>query len=110
MTVSLMRDFGVDVQVSADKRTYTIPKVFSPPSLGFYYIYLFFNQKPYVNPPHFEVESDASSSTYPLVMAAITGGKVTALNVTSKSLQVHFTCLPLRALALMHLLGRRPIL
>jgi pentafunctional AROM polypeptide len=69
MTVSLMRDFGVDVQVSADKRTYTIPK------------------RPYKNPPHFDVESDASSSTYPLTMAAITGGKVTALNVTSKSLQ-----------------------
>lgn len=31
MTVSLMRDFGVDVQVSADKRTYTIPKVFPLP-------------------------------------------------------------------------------
>lgn len=27
MTVSLMRDFGVNVEVSADKRTYTIPKV-----------------------------------------------------------------------------------
>lgn len=63
------------------------------PSPRFVFISDFFGltlvlQQPYKNPAHFDVESDASSSTYALVMAAITGGKVTALNVTSKSLQV----------------------
>lgn len=69
MTISLMKAFGVTVEVSPDKRVYKVPK------------------SQYKNPSHFAVESDASSATYPLTMAAITGGKVTVLNVGSTSVQ-----------------------
>eukprot|EP01113_Clastostelium_recurvatum_P042390 TRINITY_DN6867_c0_g1_i6.p1 TRINITY_DN6867_c0_g1~~TRINITY_DN6867_c0_g1_i6.p1 ORF type:complete len:1625 (-),score=356.69 TRINITY_DN6867_c0_g1_i6:74-4948(-) len=69
MTISMMKGFGIEVEVSEDKHTYKIPTGV------------------YRNPPHYAVECDASSSTYPLAMAAITGGKVTALHVGSNSVQ-----------------------
>lgn len=41
----------------------------------------------YENPSHFEIEVDASSATYPLSMAAVTGGTISVLGLGSKSLQ-----------------------
>eukprot|EP00136_Aspergillus_niger_P003149 XP_001392796.2 shikimate dehydrogenase [Aspergillus niger CBS 513.88] len=41
----------------------------------------------YVNPAEYMVESDASSATYPLAIAAITGTTCTVPNIGSKSLQ-----------------------
>ncbi|KAG2004494.1 arom polypeptide [Coprinopsis cinerea AmutBmut pab1-1] len=41
----------------------------------------------YVNPPVYNIESDASSATYPLAVAAITGTKCTIENIGSSSLQ-----------------------
>lgn len=41
----------------------------------------------YQNPIEFVVEADASSASYPLAIAAVTGGAVSVLNVGSASLQ-----------------------
>ncbi len=41
----------------------------------------------YVNPAEYNVESDASSATYPLAIAAITGTTCTISNIGSSSLQ-----------------------
>eukprot|EP00051_Salpingoeca_urceolata_P000261 m.33341 g.33341 ORF g.33341 m.33341 type:complete len:1512 (-) comp10359_c0_seq2:178-4713(-) len=68
MTIALMRQFGVDVQQQADG-SYIIPNT------------------DYTNPPVFEVESDASSASYPLGIAAITGGSVEVESVGTESLQ-----------------------
>lgn len=70
MTISMMRAFGIDVVKSADEpHTYHIP------------------QGVYRNPAEYVVESDASSATYPLAMAAITGTRCTVPNIGSASLQ-----------------------
>lgn len=70
MTTAMMRSFGIDVQKSStEDHTYHIP------------------QAQYVNPPEYTVESDASSATYPLAIAAITGTTCTVPNIGSKSLQ-----------------------
>ena len=70
MTVAMMRTFGITVnRTSTDPYTYEIP------------------QGRYKNPPHYEVESDASSATYPLAIAAITGSTCTVPNIGSASLQ-----------------------
>lgn len=70
MTISMMADFGVHVTRSkSEENVYHIPK------------------QPYKNPPEYEVESDASSATYPLAIAAITGTKCTVPNIGSASLQ-----------------------
>ncbi len=70
MTTAMMRSFGVDVQRSeTEEHTYHIP------------------QGVYVNPAEYLVESDASSATYPLAAAAITGTTCTVPNIGSKSLQ-----------------------
>lgn len=70
MTTAMMRSFGVDVQKSTtEEHTYHIP------------------QANYVNPAEYIVESDASSATYPLAIAAVTGTKCTVPNIGSKSLQ-----------------------
>eukprot|EP01117_Protostelium_nocturnum_P012724 TRINITY_DN4699_c0_g1_i1.p1 TRINITY_DN4699_c0_g1~~TRINITY_DN4699_c0_g1_i1.p1 ORF type:complete len:1525 (-),score=579.22 TRINITY_DN4699_c0_g1_i1:81-4655(-) len=68
MTTALMAQFGVKVE-TPDENTYLVP-------LG-----------SYKNPPEFTIESDASSASYPLALAAITGGKVTVHNIGSKSIQ-----------------------
>jgi len=70
MTIAMMRSFGV--QVSGDikeKYTYYIPRAH------------------YKNPKEYMVESDASSATYPLAIAAITGTTCTVPNIGSGSLQ-----------------------
>ena len=71
MTVSMMASFGVQVKRSekVDDHTYYIPK------------------QSYVNPAKYEIESDASSASYPLAVAAITGTSCTVPNIGSKSLQ-----------------------
>ncbi|USW49088.1 Putative pentafunctional AroM protein [Septoria linicola] len=70
MTIAMMASFGVHVTRSkTEENVYHIPK------------------QSYVNPTEYEVESDASSATYPLAIAAITGTKCTVPNIGSGSLQ-----------------------
>ena len=70
MTIAMMASFGVHVQRSEKEAdTYHIP------------------QQSYLNPPQYSVESDASSATYPLALAAITGTTCVVPNIGSKSLQ-----------------------
>jgi pentafunctional AROM polypeptide len=70
MTTAMMRSFGIDVKKSTtEEHTYHIP------------------QGHYVNPTEYVVESDASSATYPLAIAALTGTTCTVPNIGSKSLQ-----------------------
>ncbi|KAF2133740.1 Pentafunctional AroM protein [Dothidotthia symphoricarpi CBS 119687] len=70
MTIAMMASFGVKVERSeSDPNTYHIPN------------------KPYTNPSEYVVESDASSATYPLAIAAITGTTCTVPNIGSGSLQ-----------------------
>ncbi|KAK3997072.1 putative Pentafunctional AROM polypeptide [Cladorrhinum sp. PSN332] len=70
MTIAMMASFGVQVERSTeDPNTYHIP------------------QGAYKNPAEYVVESDASSATYPLAVAAITGTTCTIPNIGSKSLQ-----------------------
>ena len=70
MTISMMKSFGIVVTKSEDEpHTYHIP------------------QGSYTNPAEYVVESDASSATYPLAVAAITGTTCTVPNIGSSSLQ-----------------------
>ncbi|KAF5657374.1 3-phosphoshikimate 1-carboxyvinyltransferase [Fusarium heterosporum] len=70
MTLAMMASFGIDVKVSSDEpNAYHIP------------------QGVYRSPQDYTIESDASSATYPLAVAAITGTKCTIPNIGSRSLQ-----------------------
>ncbi|KAJ9149292.1 Pentafunctional AROM polypeptide [Pleurostoma richardsiae] len=70
MTISMMKSFGIVVEASStEPNTYHIPT------------------GTYKNPVEYEIESDASSATYPLAVAAITGTTCTVPNIGSKSLQ-----------------------
>lgn len=70
MTITMMRSFGIDVEKSASEdHTYHIP-------LG-----------QYINPKEYVIESDASSATYPLAVAAITGSTCTIPNIGTASVQ-----------------------
>ncbi|KAK5108547.1 hypothetical protein LTR62_008204 [Meristemomyces frigidus] len=74
MTIAMMRSFGVEVKRGRGsdgelEDVYHVPR-----------------QK-YVSPNEYEVESDASSATYPLAIAAVTGRTVTVPNIGSASLQ-----------------------
>ena len=70
MTTAMMASFGVKVTKSQiEEHTYHIP------------------QASYRNPPEYEIESDASSATYPLAIAAITGTTCTVPKIGSESLQ-----------------------
>lgn len=70
MTIAMMEAFGVTVTKSAEEpNTYHIP------------------QGSYKNPAEYTIESDASSATYPLAVAAITGTTCTVPNIGSSSLQ-----------------------
>lgn len=70
MTISMMSSFGISVTKSTTEMdTYHIP-------LG-----------AYKNPSDYIIESDASSATYPLAVAAITGTTCTIPNIGSASLQ-----------------------
>ena len=70
MTTAMMASFGINVTKSTtEAHTYHVP------------------QGSYSNPSLYEIESDASSATYPLAIAAITGTKCTVPNIGSSSLQ-----------------------
>jgi pentafunctional AROM polypeptide len=70
MTIAMMATFGVQVEKSQrEPNTYHVPS------------------QPYTNPAAYVVESDASSATYPLAIAAITGTTCTVPNIGSASLQ-----------------------
>ncbi|KAH6713645.1 Shikimate dehydrogenase [Leptodontidium sp. MPI-SDFR-AT-0119] len=70
MTTAMMASFGIHVVRSeTEEHTYLIP------------------QGVYQNPLEYVVESDASSATYPLAVAAISGTTCTIPNIGSKSLQ-----------------------
>ncbi|KAG0372394.1 3-dehydroquinate dehydratase (3-dehydroquinase) [Mortierella sp. AD032] len=68
MTIAMMKSFGVIVE-ALPNNTYRIP------------------QGSYINPEAYLVEADASSATYPLAIAAITGTTCTVPNIGSGSLQ-----------------------
>lgn len=74
MTIAMMKEFGIDVarQTGADGKLLEVYKI--PKGI-------------YVNPEVYNVESDASSATYPLAIAAITGTTCTISNIGSSSLQ-----------------------
>ena len=70
MTISMMRAFGILVETSSSEpNTYRIPTGI------------------YSSPGEYVVESDASSATYPLAVAAISGTTCTIPNIGSASLQ-----------------------
>ncbi|KTW30439.1 pentafunctional AROM polypeptide [Pneumocystis jirovecii RU7] len=70
MTISMMSLFGINVIKShLEENTYYIPKGC------------------YTCPPEYIIEGDASSATYPLAIAAITGESCTISNIGSISLQ-----------------------
>ncbi|KAJ9627030.1 3-dehydroquinate dehydratase (3-dehydroquinase) [Taxawa tesnikishii (nom. ined.)] len=70
MTIAMMASFGVKVERSqSEPNTYHVPR------------------QNYTNPAQYEVESDASSATYPLALAAISGTTCTVSNIGSGSLQ-----------------------
>lgn len=75
MTIAMMRTFGVEVSRRKDKDTGELLDVYDIPS------------GVYVNPEGYSIESDASSATYPLAIAAITGTSCTIENIGSASLQ-----------------------
>ncbi|GAA5922264.1 hypothetical protein JCM1841_001387 [Sporobolomyces salmonicolor] len=73
MTIAMMAAFGIQVERIVENgvpsNVYRIPR------------------GTYVNPSTYNIESDASSATYPLAMAAITGTSCTIHNIGSASLQ-----------------------
>ena len=70
MTAAMMASFGIKIETSTEEEhTYHIPK------------------GRYRNPVEYHIESDASSATYPLAIAAITGTTCTVPNIGSSSLQ-----------------------
>ena len=70
MTTAMMASFGIAVRKSeTEAHTYHIPK------------------GEYISPPEYVVESDASSATYPLAIAALSGTTCTVPNIGSDSLQ-----------------------
>lgn len=75
MTVSMMRTFGVQVTRRKDESTGKFLDIYDIPNT------------PYTSPPVYSIESDASSATYPLAIAAITGTTCTLENIGSASLQ-----------------------
>lgn len=75
MTIAMMKTFGLHVIRERDPETQALLDVYTIP------------QGTYVNPSTYNIESDASSATYPLAIAAITGTEVTISNIGSASLQ-----------------------
>lgn len=75
MTVAMMRTFGVAVTREVD------PASGAPRDV--YHI----AKAQYASPAEYSIESDASSATYPLALAAITGTRCTIPNIGTASLQ-----------------------
>jgi 3-phosphoshikimate 1-carboxyvinyltransferase len=78
MTLSVMSDFGVDVDCNSEFTSFTIP------------------QAKY-RALEYEIEGDASNASYFWAAAAITGGRVTVVNVPVPSLQGDTGLIPLLA-------------
>jgi len=76
MTLAVMSDFGVEVEVSPDFSHFVIPQ-------GCY------------QPQKYEIEGDASNASYFWAAAAVTGGRVTVANVPVPSLQGDAMLVPL---------------
>lgn len=75
MTIAMMKTFGVDVVRKTDPETGKLLDIYEIP------------RAIYKSPPEYNIESDASSATYPLAIAAITGTTCTISNIGSASLQ-----------------------
>ncbi|THU90417.1 Shikimate dehydrogenase [Dendrothele bispora CBS 962.96] len=75
MTIAMMKSFGIEVTRRVDKETGKLLDIYDIP------------KGCYVNPPEYSIESDASSATYPLAIAAITGTTCTIQSIGSSSLQ-----------------------
>jgi 3-phosphoshikimate 1-carboxyvinyltransferase len=68
MTMAVMKSFGIKVKANAELNYFEIPR-------GYY------------KARDYKVEGDASSASYFWAAAAVTGGRVTVVNVPKKSLQ-----------------------
>jgi len=68
MTLELMKDFGIPAEFDGVNQ-FRVPR------------------GTFVNPAQWAVEPDASSATYLLAMAAVTGGEIRVLHLGSRSLQ-----------------------
>ncbi|KAH7926602.1 Pentafunctional AroM protein [Leucogyrophana mollusca] len=75
MTIAMMKTFGIVVEREVDAETGKLLDVYRIP------------KGVYENPAQYNIESDASSATYPLAIAAITGTSCTIANIGSESLQ-----------------------
>jgi pentafunctional AROM polypeptide len=75
MTVAMMKTFGIEVARRVDSTTGKALDIYDIP------------RGHYVNPEEYSIESDASSATYPLAIAAVTGTSCTVQNIGSSSLQ-----------------------
>jgi pentafunctional AROM polypeptide len=75
MTIAMMKTFGVEVVRRKDEVSGQLLDVYDIPT-GLY-----------SNPGEYIIESDASSATYPLAIAAITGTTCTLINIGTASLQ-----------------------
>lgn len=75
MTIAMMKTFGIEVVRRKDAATSQLLDVYDIP------------QGVYTNPADYSIESDASSATYPLAIAVITGTSCTISNIGSASLQ-----------------------
>jgi pentafunctional AROM polypeptide len=75
MTIAMMKTFGIEVSRRKEEASGKLLDIYDIPTGH------------YVNPPEYVIESDASSATYPLAIAAITGTTCTLSNIGSASLQ-----------------------
>ncbi|KAJ7267449.1 Shikimate dehydrogenase [Mycena rebaudengoi] len=75
MTIAMMRTFGIHVVRRVEEGTGKLLDVYDIP------------KGVYNGPAEYSIESDASSATYPLAIAAITGTTCTIQNIGSDSLQ-----------------------
>ncbi|KAJ7254628.1 aromatic amino acid family biosynthesis-like protein [Mycena haematopus] len=75
MTIAMMRTFGINVTRRVDEATGKALDIYNIPT------------GVYTNPAEYSIESDASSATYPLAIAAITGTTCTIDSIGSSSLQ-----------------------
>ncbi|KAK7689594.1 hypothetical protein QCA50_007386 [Cerrena zonata] len=75
MTIAMMKTFGINVVRETDPVSGKLLDVYKIP------------RSTYINPEVYSIESDASSATYPLAIAAITGTECTIANIGSASLQ-----------------------
>jgi len=78
MTLEVMADFGISIEAAADFSYFSIPN-------GMY------------QPQDYQIEGDASNSSYFWAAAAVTGGSVTVRNVPVPSLQGDTMLVPLLA-------------